>query len=101
MLSASFLSASPIEREKRVAEVMALFPRFGEDALGVKIQNGEDVLSFRFNDARTVASSRHSPSGAARPCHSTAPLPPKAVDRALGITARVGPPQLGWSPRSR
>jgi hypothetical protein len=89
VLRASFLSTSPIEREKRVAEAMALFQRFAEDALADKIQSGEDILSLRFNHVnerwlRRAAERLELRIGVIL----TAPLSPKAVDRALGITAR-------------
>jgi hypothetical protein len=89
VLRASFLSISPIEREKRVGEAMALFQRFGEQALGVNAQNCENILSFRFDQKNEQWLLR-----AARRLEQrigivlTAPLSPKAVDHALGITTR-------------
>jgi hypothetical protein len=89
VLLASFLSVSPIQREKRVADAIALFRRFGEHTLRVEVQNGENILSFRFNhvNEQWLLRAAHGLEQRIRVI-LLAPLSPKAVDRALGITVR-------------
>jgi hypothetical protein len=66
-----------------------LVRRLAEDPLAIELEGEEDVLSFRFdrlNESSIVCVARRMELWVS--AILTAPVPPKAVDRALGITSR-------------
>jgi hypothetical protein len=84
----SFERVSPIEREKRVAQARAVVRSTLERDLGVELEVHEESISLRFDHAEEEAIRRLADRINDRVSEIlTAPLPPKAVDRALGIAA--------------